>query len=326
MLKRSKLWILVSLLLAFVILLSSCGSADIARESNASVKYQTAVTESVDFAVSEDAEMLYASDVYYDGKAESESGNVILAATSDRKIIYSSWAKVQTTEYEKTISALKELCSKHGAYFEAADSYGNRIDKTGGNRYSNFTIRIPVSAYSQFLSEIDGIGTIVSSGENNQDVTESYYDTEARLASASLREDRVLVLLENAGSLDDILALERELSDIRYEIESLTGTLRKYDSRISYATYTLTVNEVVKYTDPVVTPKTFGEEVSQSFISGWKNFVDAWQAFVIFLSYNLFNIIILGVIATAIVFIIITKKKSKSVKGKKPPVKSKTEE
>ncbi|MBE6606265.1 MAG: DUF4349 domain-containing protein [Ruminococcaceae bacterium] len=316
MLKRSKLWVLASLLLASVVLLSSCGSADIARESNASVKYQTAVTESVDFAVSEDAEMLYASDVYYDGKAESESGNVILAATSDRKIIYSSWAKVQTTEYEKTISALKKLCSKHGAYFESADSYGNRIDKTGGNRYSNFTIRIPVSAYSQFLSEIEGIGTIVSSGENNQDVTESYYDTEARLSSATLREDRVLVLLENAGSLDDILALERELSDIRYEIESLTVALRKYDSRISYATYTLTVNEVVKYTDPIVTPKTFGEELGQSFKSGWKNFISAWQAFILFLTYNIFNLIALLIIAAVIITIILVKRKPKKEANK----------
>ncbi len=324
MLKRSKALILLSLILVPVILLCSRGSNDFAENSYGSVKNHSYVTEAMDVAYSAVFDMLYSTSeseiAFEDATVQS-----VLTENSARKIIYSSWAKVQTTEYDKTISALKTLCAKYGAYFESADSYGNKIEGDS-NRHSNFTIRIPVDSYSLFLNEIDGIGTIVSSGENNRDVTDSYYDTEARLASATLREERVLVLLENAGSLDDILALERELSDIRYEIESLTGSLRKYDSLISYATYTLTVNEVVRYTDPVVTPKTFGEELSQSFKSGFENFVEAWQSFIIFLSYNVFNIIIFAVIAVLVVFFIITKRKPKRAKEKNSAVKDKTEE
>lgn len=319
MFRKSKAHVLLSLILTLVILLCSCGSADTSENSYGAVKNHSYVTEVMDTADGADFDLFYSASEPESGLEDSAAQSV-LSENSGRKIIYSSWAKVQTTEYDKTISALKSLCAKHGAYFELSDSYGNTI-KGDSSRYSNFTIRIPVGNYSLFLSEIDGIGTIVSSGENNRDVTDSYYDTEARLASAELREERVLVLLENAGSLDDILALERELSDIRYEIESLTGSLRKYDSLISYATYTLTVNEVVKYTDPVVTPKTFGEELGQSFKSGWKNFVSFWQTFILFLSYNIFNLITVLIIAAVIITIILVKRKSK-----KEPVKDKSKE
>lgn len=243
----------------------------------------------------------------YESSESGSAGGVNATATpvntTQRKIIYTAWADVQTKEFDTTISNVKALCEKYGAYFESSNSYGNGLAYQS-ERSARYVIRIPINNYTQFVHEISQIGSIVRSGEENKDITEKYIDTEARLSSAKLREERVLVLLENADKLDDVLALERELSDIRYEIETLTGSLRKYDSLISYATFTLAVEEVVEYTEPIITPKTFGERLMYGFSEGWASFIEFWQNIAIVIAYSFPSLVLLGVIAVMIVGII----------------------
>lgn len=278
---------------ASLLLLSSCASRPTA---DFKIAYDT--SETMNYAVT--SEIAYD----YDSPKNASVGDIsgtssVHLEASDRKIIYKSWANMQTTEYDSTIDRLHALCDKYGAYFESSESFGGSI-YGDGERSSAYTVRIPIENYSAFLGEIGSVGTIISSGEENLDVTEEYVDIEARLESAKIREERVLVLLENSGSLDDVLALERELADIRYEIESMTGSLRKYDSLISYATFCLTVNEVIKYEKPTVAPRTFADEISQSFSDGIDDFVEFWQDVAILATYNIIGICTFVIAVTAI--------------------------
>ncbi|MBQ8759158.1 MAG: DUF4349 domain-containing protein, partial [Clostridia bacterium] len=156
----------------------------------------------------------------------------ITADRVDRKIIYTSSYNIQTTEFENAISSLAALCQKYGAYYESSETYGT---KENADRNGSFVVRVPVQNYNAFKSEAGSIGVVIRSSENNRDVTEVYVDTEARLQSAKVREERLLEILANADSLDDVLLLEKELADVRYEIESMSGSLRKYDSLINYS-------------------------------------------------------------------------------------------
>ena len=56
------------------------------------------------------------------------------------------------------------------------------------------------------------------------------------MESLSLQEERLLDILEKAEKLTDVLELEQELADVRYQIETLTTTLNRYDQLISYST------------------------------------------------------------------------------------------
>ncbi|MBQ4136980.1 MAG: DUF4349 domain-containing protein [Clostridia bacterium] len=324
MLKKNRLTVLLILLVTLSLILSSCGSARDAgakydRATEDAMEYKTYATSSKGYAPGAVVETELADGDFQNASRENGSGlstTSVLKEKSDRKIIYNAWADIETKEYDKSIIALNALCEKYGAYFESSNSYGGHIG-SNSERRSSFTIRIPVDGYSDFVSEVGNIGTVTNSGENNRDVTEEYFDTEARLESAKIREERVLVLLENAGSLDDILALERELSDIRYEIESYSGNLRKYDSLISYATYTLNINEVIEYTKPTIVPLTFGEELARGFSEGFEDFVDGWQDFAVFLSRNVFNLVTLLIIGgVASIFVILALKRPKSLKKK----------
>ena len=83
---------------------------------------------------------------------------------------------------------------------------------------------------------------------DSQDVTEEFYDVEARIRNKKKEEDRLLELLDTAtGELEDILAVERELSRVREEIERVEGRLRVHKDLTSLTTINLSVTEVKDY-------------------------------------------------------------------------------
>ena len=214
-------------------------------------------------------------------------------AASGEKIIYTSRFTVHTEEFDTATAALDALLEKYGAYYESAECRGTA---ESADRYGYYTVRVPAENYKAFRRETGSIGVVVYSSEDNKNITEQYFDTEAHLASAKIREERLLDILRTADTLDNVLLLEAELADVRYEIESLSGTLRKYDSLVSYSTVTVELHEVVTPTVITGVPRTFGERISMAAANGFRDFSNALQDIAVFFSYNLPGILLFVVV------------------------------
>ena len=52
------------------------------------------------------------------------------------------------------------------------------------------------------------------------DITDSYFDAQARLDSLRQQEASLLEILSKAEKLEDVVQLQTALSDVRYQIES----------------------------------------------------------------------------------------------------------
>ena len=325
---KSLLLIFAALALAFA---SGCSAA--IRSENDAAEFYSYTTNSKSEAlfdgfsggvVYEEAETENFSDHVADYEAPQ---SVELKNKDQRKIIYSSWFDISTEEYDKSVSALNALCERYDAYFESSESYGGAGETS--NRRSNFTIRIPVGYYKNFIREAGSIGTVTGSGENNRDVTEEYFDTEARLESAKIREERLLEILKNADSLDDVLLLERELSDVRYEIENYSGTLKKYDSLVSYATATVNIREVKKVVLPDSEKHGLGARMAASLERGFDNFRNAFDNLLVSLTYSLpvFIFVWLPIIAVIVIIIcVLSRKRKKRIALKKKAAQEKKDE
>ena len=113
-----------------------------------------------------------------------------------------------------------------------------------------------------------------------------------------------------------MLTLERELSDVRYEIESYSGTLRKYDSLVSYSTATVTIREVKKVTTPVTEKMGLSEKLSAALDSGFDAFYEAVTAVLTVLAFCLpgflFVVLPIAVIILIIVLVAVRKHKKKN--------------
>ena len=60
--------------------------------------------------------------------------------------------------------------------------------------------------------------------------------------------------------MEDIIAIESRLSQVRYELQSYGSTLRTYDNRVNYSTVSIDISEVERVT-PVIEERTFFEEI-----------------------------------------------------------------
>lgn len=188
------------------------------------------------------------------------------AAGEERKIIRTASLYIESREFDQSLSYLEQKVAEFGGYVESSTLEGNSY-WNDSCRTANYTLRIPAENFDQFIGAAGGIGNITSKNIGSEEITSQYFDTQARLESLSLQEERLLDILEKAEKLTDVLELEQELADVRYQIETLTTTLNRYDQLISYSTVEVTIEEVYEITPVNPMPLSLTDRISQEFSS-----------------------------------------------------------
>jgi hypothetical protein len=181
---------------------------------------------------------------------------------------------------------------------------------------------------SDFESFEDGLascgGAILSRNVFVDEVTDYYYDTEARLKSLQTQEDQLMKLLEKADKLEVIIQLQNELSNVRYQIESMQGTLRRLDSQVAYSTVTINVREVYESTAIQAPPKTLGQRIAYTFSNTWDNIVDGVEDFVVFVAGNILLLVFWGAIIAVVITIVVRRIRRRKIR--KTVIKPETED
>ena len=90
------------------------------------------------------------------------------------------------------------------------------------------------------------MGEVARRSDFSQDVTMEYYDTESRLRAFRRQEERLLVLLGRASTIDEILRVEGELNRVRSEMEMMQGRLQDLDAMVSLSSIRVSLEEVPK--------------------------------------------------------------------------------
>jgi len=197
--------------------------------------------------------------------------NVVLSADSvERKIIKSAYMAVETTEFERTTDTITGKVSAIGGFIESSSVRGSRVSDI---RSANYQLRIPKEHFESFLDSVREIGFVSVEQIFGEDITGQYFDTEARLRTLEVQEERLLTLLARADKLTDIIEIERELSRIRFEIESLTGTLQGWDQLIQFSRVSVDVYEVKELTQIIPEPENWLDRVVQAFRDSLLNLV-----------------------------------------------------
>lgn len=229
-------------------------------------------------------------------KGESVEENT---SASGRKLIRNVSLDMETLEFDSFISVLQQKVAEAGGYIESSDINGNSYNYSH-NRRANFTCRIPSAKLDGFLSDVGSIGNVTYSVENQNDVTLSYVDTEARISSLQTEYDRLMELLAEAENIDSVIALEQRLSDVRYQLESYKSQLRTYDNLVDYSTVAISVSEVKRVTAPEETSvwARIQSDFSDNLYSVGTGLVDFFVWFVA-------NIPYFAVIAVVIIIIVL---------------------
>ena len=191
--------------------------------------------------------------------------DTLLAPDPARKIIYTADLSLESTEFDAASSALLGALAQAGGYVQSSESGGN----TEYGRWIRWSLRVPADQYRSFLTAAENAASRTSLSESTEDVTADYVDVEARPNSLEGQRQRLEELRAQAGNLEDLLAIENQLTQVQYQIESYTGQKRVLDDQITYSTVNVYLDEV-KVLSPTST--SFGSRIARAFTDGWRGF------------------------------------------------------
>jgi hypothetical protein len=161
-----------------------------------------------------------------------------------RKIIYTAEVDLVVEDFAEMPSDVATLTKQFGGYVAGSTVTGS----PGRPRRGQWTLRVPVARYEEFLAAVQQLGEVRSVSSNSEDVSEEFYDLQARIRNKRQAEQRLLKHLEDStGKLEEILKVELELDRVREEIERMEGRLRVLNDLTSLTTVTLRVDEIRNY-------------------------------------------------------------------------------
>lgn len=248
----------ILLTLALLLGLTACG-ASTSETASANVM---AMRESYDEAAVEEAGAVM----------DAGSGSDATVLPENRKWIITVYLDAETEDLEASLSAIEEKISALDGYVEDQSIYNGSAYSSRRYRNANLTIRIPAEDVDAFATDVAGIANVVSREKNLEDITLSYVATENRMTALETEETRLLELLEQAENMSDLLEIEARLTEVRYELESVTSQMRLYNNQVEYATIYLSLSEVQEYT-PVEEP-TLWERIRDGFLNSLKGLKD----------------------------------------------------
>ena len=310
---KKTLSLLLAVLLVFA--LCACGSADSAS---------SAPSAAYDMVSTETAYPAEAPEEDYGGFAvaggtQLETGSGAAPEGSPEKLIYSASATVETTEFDRTIEKLSALVEQYGGFVESSSINGsNYYTQSRGyssERYASYVIRVPSGKFSALMGSLSTLGNVPYSHTYTENITAQYYDTDARLSAYQTQEARLLEMMEAAETVEDLIAIEEKLTELRYQIESLQSTLKNWDRQVAYSTLDLEVQEVIEYTPE--SRMSYGQELALALTNGLRRTGEFFKDLLLAIVGALPALVILAVVLA--ILIPVWKKHRKARRAKKNP-------
>lgn len=298
--KLFKVLVSVALVMSF----AACGSSSSKRAYD-SVASAEAYYYNDAPAAAYDEEGFYAEDYksYDNGGSSAEFKEDKPLNDSARKLIKTYSINAETETFDDFVAATQARVNALQGYIQNMDSFnGSSYTGNRGSRYCNLTVRIPSGKLEDFVNFVGDTANITNKNLNVEDITLQYVDSESRKQTYEIEQERLLSLLEKCDNVEDMIAIESRLSEVRYHLESQASQLRTYDNLVDYATVYLNISEVTKYTPPE--PEKYWDRVKRSFSEGIEDLVDGLKDFFVGFVCALPGLVLFAVIVVIVVLVI----------------------
>ncbi len=204
--------------------------------------------------------------------------NSVVPPAISRKIMYDA-------QVDLVVESVDPIAKKVGTLVQEARGYiaeQNVVGSPGSLRSMRWRIRVPVEQFDSLVESIVALGELERNNRTSQDVSEQYYDLEARIKNKKVEEQTLnKILQERSGKLEDVLKIEIELSRVRGEIEQLEGKIRVIENLSSLATLTLNIRERDKYAPPPPVVADFSTQIARTWNGSMQSLVDLGKSIVL---------------------------------------------
>jgi hypothetical protein len=180
----------------------------------------------------------------------------------ERKVIFNADFQLTVADFAKAEQALLRLIQDVKGFAAKADVAG----AAGGSQGGTWKVRVPADRFDAFKAAVKQLGDLIRYTSDAQDVSEEYYDLVSRIKS---KEDELVALRKlfdkGSGKIEDVLAVQREVSRAQLELEQLKGRQRVLENLTELTTITIHLQQRGTYQP--TEPPTFGTTVEGTFSS-----------------------------------------------------------
>jgi len=176
------------------------------------------------------------------GQDDSENGE----STEDRKIVKTGYMTLEVEDIAETIDEVAEMADELNGY--VVSSYKHEYERGVSGR---IIIRVPSEKFDEAFERLRQLAVDVPYETTTaKDVTEEYVDLEAQLGNLLATEAQYLSLLEKAENVEEMLKVQRELSNVRGEIEQIEGRMKYLEQTSETSLIELDLEETEGLTEP----------------------------------------------------------------------------
>ena len=177
--------------------------------------------------------------------AQVEEGpGAALPGLDGAKIVKTAELGLSTEDVREAASRAQDVASRFGGSVTSSRTNGG-----DGTVSADLVLSVPSGEFEAALDALRGLGEVTTDTVGGEDVTEEFVDLQSRERNLIAAEESLLRLYDEVRSVDDALSIERELTDLRGQIETVQGRIQYLEDRTSASRIALEIRHAEKPAD-----------------------------------------------------------------------------
>jgi len=172
------------------------------------------------------------------------------AEAADRKIIRNAEITIEVPSTTAAQHEVTSIAESHGGFVVTSEAKQRESNDPAQRTLDiKLVVRVPSNQFGRAFDEIKKLaGNTPSENVTSQDVTEDFIDLEARIKTQKALEVQFLEIMRQANKIADALEVQRQIAEVRTDIEKLEGRKRFLENRSSLST----INVNIQTPKPVI--------------------------------------------------------------------------
>ncbi len=184
----------------------------------------------------------------------------------ERKIIRNANVKLEADNPDEALAKITNIAESKTGFVVKTEQTSNNAE-TKKSDVITMTVRVPSEKFNETLGEIRGTASrVINETVEGKDVTEEFIDIEARLKTKKALEQQFLEIMKRSNTVEDALNVQRQLAEVRGEIEQIEGRKRFLENQASLSTIEIRIESSAGFS---TSSTGFFYQLGESFSSGF---------------------------------------------------------
>lgn len=162
------------------------------------------------------------------------------ASFSPKRHIIRTASLILSVEYiDEKVNTLTSLVEGYGGYVKSSSRHTEKR--------ANLNIKIPSNKLNMFITEVSDLGKVTYKSTSSRDVTDQVIDIDARMKNLIALRARYRELLGKSNTVEEIVSIEKELSKIQTEIDTIEGRRKSLLDQVAMSSVNVTFEQKTIY-------------------------------------------------------------------------------